>query len=82
MSDQDSFLMMRINGVTYALNSVVPELPETIAAWRFTKEDGETYVASSGTKGLKCECGDFHWRKEGTDEFCKHLTALIRHGLL
>lgn len=76
-------LLMKIDDTGYILDRVYPDVKsQVMVAWRFTKEDGETYVVSIG-KDPRCECGDFAWRREGSSEpFCKHLLAAKDLGLL
>ena len=52
-------------------------------AFRLRKADGTLYDVSQTHFGPECDCPDFIFRRDGLDPAgCKHVRALVRHGLI
>jgi hypothetical protein len=70
------------NGTTTTYR-VIPNHTPDVRSFRLKKQDGETYDCARTPHGLECTCGDWVYSRDGKDPHgCKHLRALVAHGLL
>ncbi len=52
-------------------------------AYRLIKDDGSAYDLAETRHGPSCDCPDYIFRRDGLDPAgCKHVQALVRHGLI
>lgn len=74
---------MTIDRASYAVIPLTGLDDRIRHAVRLIKDDGTIYDAVETAHGPECDCADFIFRRDGIDpDGCKHLKALIRHGLL
>jgi hypothetical protein len=79
-----SSLVLLIGSTPYVVQPL-PHEPEEEErrVFRLLKADGAAYDLAETRYGLACDCPDFIFRRDGVDpNGCKHVKALVRHGLL
>jgi len=70
----------RVNTV---VTGVADALDPSKRAYRLIKADGGVYDLSESRYGPSCDCPDYIFRRDGLDPAgCKHVKALVRHGLI
>lgn len=79
-------LCIAIDHQAYAITPIRAEDPDIIRAFRLEKKGGDsaTYdVAEHALHGLRCDCADWTFRRDGLDpNGCNHVIACVRMGLL
>ena len=62
----------------------LPTAPDWVKrAYRLIKADGTAYDLAETRHGPHCDCPDYIFRRDGLDPAgCKHVKALVRHGLI
>lgn len=78
-----SRLVLTIDRTTYILVALPRALDPSRRAYRLIKADGAVYDLSESRYGPSCDCPDYIFRRDGLDPAgCKHVKALVRHGLI
>jgi hypothetical protein len=78
-----SRLVLTIDRTAYVLVPLPRALDPAWRAYRLIKADGAVYDLSETRYGPSCDCPDFVFRRDGLDPAgCKHVRALVRHGLI
>jgi hypothetical protein len=78
-----SSLVLLIGSTPYVVQPLPHESEEERRVFRLLKADGAAYDLAETRYGLACDCPDFIFRRDGLDpNGCKHVKALVRHGLL
>jgi hypothetical protein len=78
-----SRLVLTIDQTTYVLVALPRALDPSRRAYRLIKADGAVYDLSETRYGPSCDCPDYIFRRDGLDpDGCKHVKALVRHGLI
>jgi hypothetical protein len=82
-STQSSSLVLLIGATPYVVQALPPQPEGDGRVFRLMKADGAAYDLAETCYGLACDCPDFIYRRDGIDpDGCKHVKALVRHGLL
>jgi hypothetical protein len=80
---QASRLVLTIDRTAYAMFALPRALDHARRAYRLIKGDGAVYDLSETRYGPSCDCPDYIFRRDGLDPSgCKHIKALVRHGLI
>ncbi len=80
---RSSRLYLMIQRTLYAVSPLVCDPTIASKAFRLHKPDGRLYDVAQTRHGLRCDCPDFIFRRDGLDPSgCKHVKALIKQGLL
>ncbi|HEY2157668.1 MAG TPA: hypothetical protein VGH33_18710 [Isosphaeraceae bacterium] len=78
-----SRLVLTIDRAAYAIFALPRALDRSRRAYRLIKADGAVYDLSETRYGPSCDCPDYIFRRDGLDPSgCKHIKALVRHGLI
>ncbi len=78
-----SKLLLTIDQAAYVLLSLSPAAGPSRRAYRLVKADGAVYDLLETSYGAACDCPDYIFRRDGLDPSgCKHIKALVRHGLI
>jgi hypothetical protein len=78
-----SRLALTINQTTYLVLCLPCESDFANRAYRLIKSDGAVYDLAETKYGPQCDCPDYIFRRDGLDpDGCKHVKALVRHGLI
>lgn len=76
-------LTLTIGAISYAVRPVGCHPDLARRAFRLAKDDGTLYDVAQTPHGPACDCPDFLFRRDGIDpEGCKHVRALVAHGLI
>jgi hypothetical protein len=72
-----------IDRTAYVLLPLSRAVDQSPRAYRLVKSDGAVYDLSETSYGPACDCPDYIYRRDGLDPSgCKHIKALVRHGLM
>jgi hypothetical protein len=78
-----SSLVLLIGATPYVVQSLPCQPEGDGRVFRLLKGDGATYDLVETRHGPACDCPDFIFRRDGIDpNGCKHVQALVRHGLM
>ena len=78
-----SRLVLTIDRTAYVVFPLPLALDHSKRAYRLIKADGVAYDLSESRYGPSCDCPDYIFRRDGLDPAgCKHVKALIQHGLI
>lgn len=78
-----SRLVLTIDRTAYVILPLPRALDPSKRAYRLIKGDGVAYDLSESRYGPSCDCPDYIFRRDGLDPAgCKHVKALIQHGLI
>lgn len=78
-----SRLVLTIDRTAYVILPLPRSLDPSKRAYRLIKSDGSVYDLSESRYGPSCDCPDYIFRRDGLDPAgCKHVKALVRHGLI
>src|SRR6476661_8481224 len=76
-------LLLTIEDTAYAVRRVECDPFAGERAFRLLKDDGALYDVIQTRYGPECDCPDFIFRRNGIDPAgCKHVQALVAHGLI
>ncbi len=83
VNESSSHLALTINQTQYNVVAI-PAVQHWIKrAYRLVKPDGTVYDLAETRYGPECDCPDYIFRRDGLDlSGCKHVKALVRHGLI
>src|SRR5947209_19813819 len=78
-----SRLVLTIDRMAYVVLPLPRALDPSKRAYRLIKADGAVYDLAESRYGPSCDCPDYIFRRDGLDPAgCKHVKALVRHGLI
>jgi hypothetical protein len=78
-----SRLVLTIDRTAYVILPLPRALDPSKRAYRLIKGDGAVYDLSESSYGPSCDCPDYIFRRDGLDPAgCKHVKALVQHGLI
>jgi hypothetical protein len=78
-----SRLFLMIDEKVYALRPLESDPAVAVRAFQIAKPDGTRYDVAETPFGPECDCPDFIFRRAGLDPAgCKHIKALVAHGLI
>lgn len=78
-----SQLLLTIDQTFYAIRPLRCDSSVAQRAFRLQKFDGTFYNVAQTDFGGQCDCPDFIFRREEIDpEGCKHIRALVAHGMM
>jgi hypothetical protein len=82
-SSSSSRLVLTIGETFYSVIRLPHAPDEGRRAYRLVKADGAAYDLAETRYGPECDCPDYIFRRDGLDPGgCKHVKALIRHGMI
>jgi hypothetical protein len=81
--NEPSRLVLTIDRTAYVIFRLPRALDPSRRAYRLIKADGVVYDLAESRHGPSCDCPDYIFRRDGLDPAgCKHVRALVRHGLI
>lgn len=76
-------LILTIDEAVYAVHPSVCDPSAADRVIRLLKANGSSYNVAQTEHGPRCDCPDFVFRRDGLDPMgCKHIQALVQHGLI
>src|SRR5258708_7210793 len=78
-----SHLILAIEATLYTVQPSACDPTVASRVSRLMKSDGSSYNVAETSHGPRCDCPDFIYRRDGLDPTgCKHIQALVHHGLI
>lgn len=76
-------LVLPIGDTLYALERIYPEADEFKLCWTLVRAGSELRtVTVDADDQITCNCPDFVMRKQNRGDVCRHISNLMRVGLL